>query len=173
MGLVLVLACLFGNVLKVEGQTTITSESFENSLTLFSATGAGYTYYNGSSVAADRPASSPFFTLDSYGWGVKNNTGTLTSSNINTTGYSSINLSFRLASFSIGITSNGADNADIVTVEVSPNGGTNYYSTVRVIGKNNACWSFSGGTGIASTAYDGNAASVDFQPSAGDLITIE
>lgn len=69
------------------GQTTIASESFENSLTLFSATGAGFTYYTGNSAAADGPASSPFSTFGSYGWGVKNNSGVLTSSVINTSNY--------------------------------------------------------------------------------------
>jgi hypothetical protein len=173
VGYLLVFACFFLIENTGNAQTTIASEPFENSLNLFTPSGAGYTYYSGNSGTGDRPASSPLFTQGSFGWGVKNNTGTLTSSAINTASYSSISLSFRLASFSIGGAGNGADPSDIVTVEVSPNGGTNYYSTVRVLGRGNACWSFSGGTGIASTAYDGNAASVDFQPTAGGLITTE
>jgi hypothetical protein len=173
VGYLLVFACFLLIENTGKAQTTIASESFENSLTLFTATGAGYTYYTGNSATGDRPASSSFSTLGSYGWGVKNNSGTLTSSNINTTGYSSINLSFRLASFSIGSITNGADVGEIVTVEVSPDGGTNYYSTARVLGRADACWSFAGGTGIATTAYDGNATPVNFQPTNGGLNTTE
>lgn len=173
VGYAFVFVCCIVTFNSVKAQTTIASEPFENSLNLFTPSGTGYTYYSGNSTTGDRPASSPFFTQGSFGWGVRNGSGVLTSSIINTASYSSVNLSFRLASFSIGSTGNGADNADIVTVEVSPNGGTNFYSTVRVLGRGNACWSFSGGTGIASTAYDGNAASVDFQPTNGDLNTTE
>jgi hypothetical protein len=46
-------------------------------------------------------------------------------------------------------------------------GGTNYYSTVRILGNGNAYWSYSGGTANASTTYDGNATPIDFQPTAG------
>jgi hypothetical protein len=44
------------------------------------------------------------------------------SNDINSLGYTSITMSFKLASFSIGSTGNGADAGDIVTIEVSPNG---------------------------------------------------
>ena len=168
VGLILVLACVFGNVLKVEGQTTIASESFDNSLTLFTASGAGYAYYSGNSGTGDKPASSPFFTLGNS-WGVRStsssiSSGTLTSNNINTSLYSAVSVSLRLASFSIGSTTNGADVADLVNVSISPDGGTNYYSTIRVLGRANSRWSFSTGTGTALTTYDGNSIPLDFQP---------
>ena len=81
-------------------------------------------------------------------------------------------MSFKLASFSVGSTGNGADAGDIVTVEISPNGGTNYFSTIRVLGNSNAVWEYSA-TGIASTAYDGNVAPVDFSPGGGGLRTAD
>ena len=99
-------------------------------------------------------------------------TATLTSSNINTSSYSGVNLTFRLAAFSIGSTTNGLDGTDIITVEVSPDGGTNYYSTVRVLGNANAFWAYAG-TGNASTAYDGNATPVDFAPAGGGARTTD
>lgn len=149
------------------GQTTISSETFENALTLFSQTTGTGTYYTGNSGTGDRVASSPFAIQGTYGYGISNGSVTITSSNINTVGYTDIQMSFRLASFSIGSTNNGADASDIVTVEISPNGGTNYYSTVRVLGNTNAYWSYAGGTGNASTSYDGNTSSVDFTPAGG------
>jgi hypothetical protein len=75
-------------------------------------------------------------------------------------------MAIRLASFSIGSTGNGADAADIVTVEVSPNGGSNYFSTVRVLGNSNSTWAYSS-SGNASTAYDGDATPVGFNATTG------
>ncbi|NHM06600.1 choice-of-anchor D domain-containing protein [Flavobacterium sp. CYK-4] len=155
----------------VESQVTIVSDGLNNSSSLFVV--AGGAYYTGNSAAGDRPATSPFAAEGTHGWGLSNGGASLLSSNINTTGYSIVTATFRLASFSIGSTGNGADVADIVTVEVSPNGGTNWYSTVRVLGNANAYWSFSSGTGNASTAYDGDASPVDFAPAAGGSRTTD
>src|SRR5690606_22868131 len=49
-----------------------------------------------------------------------------------------------------------------------PNGGANWYSTLRVLGNSNAYWSYSTGIATALTAYDGNTTPADFQPSAGE-----
>lgn len=145
------------------GQTTIVSDGLNSSTSLFTLSGGGY--YTGNSTAGDKPASSPFASEGSHSRGVTNATATLTSSDINTASYSGVELSFRLAAFSISSTTNGVDVADFVKVEISPDGGTNYYNTIQVKGNSNAYWSYIGGTGIASTAYDGNATAVDFQPS--------
>ncbi len=146
---------------------TLVSDGFENSLSLFTETSGTGTYYTGNSDAVnDRPISSPFASAGTYAYGKLNGTLTITSSPINTSASSNTQLSFKLASFSIGSTSNGADAGDIVTVEISPDGGTNFYSTVRVLGNGNAYWEYAA-TGVASTAYDGNSSPVDFQPVAG------
>ena len=157
----------------VFGQTTIASEDFENALTLFSVTSGSATYYSGTSGGSDGPASSAYSTSNTYGLGISNGTLGVTSSAITTTGYSSISMSFRLGSFSLGSAGNGADAGDIVTVEVSPDGGTTYYSTLRVLGNSNAYWSYAGGTGNATTAYDGDVSSVDYQPSSGGSRTTD
>src|ERR1041384_4660067 len=78
----------------------IVSDGLNNSSSLFTITGSGV-YRNSSSGASDAPASSPYFSEGTYGLTLTNGTTTLTSSNINTTGYTGINLSFKLASFSI------------------------------------------------------------------------
>jgi hypothetical protein len=148
-----------------QGQVTIASDGLNNATTLFTLTNGTYSTLN--SASGDRPATSPFAVEGSHSWGITNGTGTLLSNDINTSSYTSISATFRLASFSIGSTGNGADGPDIVTVEVSPDGGTSWYSTVRVLGNSNAYWAYSTGTGTASTAYDGNASPVDYAPAGG------
>jgi len=152
------------------GQVTIASDGLNNATTLFTLTNGAY--YTGNSATGDRPASSPFASEGTHSRGVSNASAILLSNDINTNGYTSVIMSFKLASFSISSTGNGADASDIVTVEVSPNGGTNWYSTVRVLGTGNAYWSYTA-TGNASTAYDGNATPVNFQPAAGGSRTTD
>lgn len=152
------------------GQSTIASEGFNNTSTLFAVSGGAY--YTGNSASGDRPASSPLAVEGTHSYGLNATssstaTSTMTTSDINTIAYTGISATFRLAAFSIGSTGNGMDGTDIVSVSISPDGGTNYFSTVRVLGNGNAYWSYGTGTGIASTAYDGNATSVDFSPAAG------
>jgi autotransporter-associated beta strand protein len=156
---------LMGNIMW--GQT-IFSENFDSGSSPFGfATITSGTTYTGSSAAADGPSSSPFFVSSTTAYGVSNATATLTSGNINTTGYTGVSLTFRAAAFSIGNATNGMDAADNIKVEVSPNGGTSYFSTVQVNGNSNAFWSYSGGSGLASTAYDGDATAVTFAPTGG------
>lgn len=157
----LIVALLFVGQFAV-GQTIIAADGFNNSTTLFSSSGTG-AYFSGNSVTADRPASSPFAIEGTHSFGVTNGTATLTSSsNINTAGYSNIAMTLRLASFSIGSTGNGADTNDVVSVEVSPDGGANYYKTIEISGDGNSYWSYSGGTAVGSTPYDGNLTAVAF-----------
>gem|GEM_PF-454880 len=152
---------------KVFSQTTISSDGFENALSSFTVTTGTATYYSGNSAAADAPASSPFKAVGTYALGVTNGTLTITSSAVNTSLYNNLQLSVRLAAFSIGATTNGLDAADYVQIEVSPDNGTTYYNTVKVTGNgttNGAYWSYTGGTGNASTPYDGDATAVVFTP---------
>ncbi len=146
---------------------TVASDDFENALALFSASSGTGTFYTGSSTSGERPASTTFVSSGTYAFGKSNGTVAITSSNIDNSANSSTQLSFRLSSFSVNSNGNGADAGDLVTVEISPDGGTNYYSTVRVLGNNNACWSYLGGTASASAAYDGDASPADFTPAGG------
>jgi hypothetical protein len=152
--------------------SSITSDSFENALSIFSETTGTGEYYSGNTGSGDRPASSPYATLGTYGYAKTNGSVTITSSDINTALYTTAQLSFKLAAISYTSTGNGMDGGDIVTVEISPDGGTNYYSTLRVLGNGNAYWAYSA-TGLASTAYDGNVSPVDFAPSGGGSRTTD
>ena len=150
----------------VWGQVTIVADGLNNSSNLFTPSGGAY--YSGNSASGDRPASSPFAIEGSHSYGISNGTASLTSlSDISTIGFSNVALSFRLASFSINSSGNGADNGDIVIVEVSPDGGSTYFSTITVAGNSNAYWAYSSGTGNASTPYDGDANPVGFAPAGG------
>lgn len=152
------------------GQTTIATDGFNNTSTLFTLTNGAY--YTGTTAAADRPSGAAYAIEGTHSRGAKNATATLLSNNIDASNYNSISMSLKLATFSINAANNGADSADIVTVEVSPNGGSTWYSTVRVLGNNNAYWDFNA-TGIATTAYDGNATPVDFTPAGGGSRTTD
>jgi hypothetical protein len=159
-------ACASGYALDVAttdfSTVTFASENFENAMSLFSSTGG--VFYTNSSTSSDLPSNSPYYSTGNYGFGVSGGTTTITSNSINTSNYSNVQLSFNLASFSVGSTGNGADVSDIVSVEISPDGGANYYSTLRVLGNSNATWPFSASS-IASTNYDGNVNPVDFSAS--------
>lgn len=142
------------------GQTTIAFDSFENTATLF---GSGGTYKSGTSSATlDRVASSPFAYAGTYA--LSNTALTLQSvatGDINTSAYTSVFLTLRVAAFSIGSTANGMESADYLQIEVSPDGGSNYYPTIKVTGAsaNNSYWAYSA-TGAPTTAYDGDATAV-------------
>ncbi len=152
---------------------TLASDGFENSLSSFTETTGTGTFSSGSTVSGtDLPGSSPYANSGTYSYGKTNGSVTITSSNINTTATSSNQMTFKLSSFSVGSTGNGADAGDIATVEISPDGGTTYYSTVRVLGNGNAVWGYSA-SGLASTAYDGNGTPVDFSPAGGGVRTTD
>ena len=147
---------------------TIASEGFNNSMSLFSVENGTANYFSGNSNSGDRPQSSAYAVEGTHALGVTNANLTVTSNNINTIGYTSIQMSFRLAAWSIGSTGNGMETGDYVLVSVSPNGGTTWYETLRVNGNssNNSWWHYSA-SGNASTAYDGNTSVVVFNAPTG------
>jgi hypothetical protein len=154
------------------GQTvTIASQDFEASPSsptmTFTTSGSGGTLTTSSgttSATADVPSNANYFSGGTQGYKlVGPSSGTadwkLLFSSVNTTIYSSISFSIRLASFSVGSTGNGADGTDIVSVEISPDNGTTWYTRVEVTGGANSRWSFSTGTGNATNIYAANSTS--------------
>ena len=127
----------------------IAAESFENASAFTISNGA---YYSGSSGTGDRPATTPFAVAGTYAYGCTNTTVTMTSPVYNTSCYSSVAMSVRLAAFSIASTGNGMDLADNVKVYVSTDGGSTFNSCLEVYGNNNAYWAYSA-TGVATAAY--------------------
>lgn len=167
--LILLFVCSFS---QGQGQT-IVSDDFENVVTLFTSSGSPL-YFSGNSAAGSGPGSSPLAQSGTYSIGKSGGAvAVLTSSLINTSSCTTPQLTFKLASFSIGSTGNGADVSDYVRVEISPDGGTTFYNTLEINGNSNAYWGFTSGTGIASTAYDGNITPVVFAPAGGAARTTD
>lgn len=146
-----------------KAQTTYSAEGFNSSLSLFSVTNGASAYRTGNSGTGDRPASSPYAYEGTHGFACVNDNITLQSTVINTQGICGASFSFDLAAFSLGSTSNGLDGGDAVRIDISPDNGNTYYRTLDITGNNNAYWAYSA-TGVASTAYDGNANTVTFAP---------
>jgi hypothetical protein len=149
----------------------IVNDSFENTTTLF--TNSGGTYYSGNTAGTGAPSGVPYAQDGTYGFGISNGTAVITSSAINTSSCSSISLNFKLQSLSVNSTGNGADAAEYVRVEVSPDGGGTFYNTIEIYGNLNARWSYTSGTGLASTAYDGDATPANFVPGGGGARTTD
>jgi len=124
----------------------------------------GYTTGTSGSVSTAAPSGANLFSEGSRGYRFNPNGGALASqaltfSSINTTGYSNITLSLRVAGMSIGSSGNGMENTiDEVLISVSPDNGTTWYqqAKVNVSGTGaNARWAFTG-TGSGSRDYAAN-----------------
>lgn len=150
----------------------IASDGFENAFSLFTQTGGTGSFYSGNSAVGDAPASSPLATAGTYAYGRAFGSVNITSGNINTSSATNVQLSFKLGSFSIGSTANGADATDFVSVEISADGGASYSNIVRVLGNSNAVWAYSA-TGVASTSYLAFPFPTDFQPAGGGERTVD
>jgi len=144
-------------------QTTIVIQDFDTPVgtptMTYTTNGQGSVYTGGVSVSPDNS------------FLAQNDTSILTFSAVNTIGYTSVGLEFRLGSYTTG--SNGADNSDTVLAEISPNNGTTWYSQILVRGNNNALWSFTGGTGVASKTYAANNTFSTFTPAGGGTRTTD
>ncbi|NMH28211.1 choice-of-anchor D domain-containing protein [Flavobacterium silvaticum] len=103
---------------------------------------------------------------------VNNATSTTTFGSINTSAYSDVELSVRVASLST-TTAEGSDSTDRILISVSSNGGTNWSDEVELVGNTNSKWSFTSGTGTLSRTYDGdNLVSSVSTPSVG-YVTVD
>jgi len=108
------------------------------------------------------------------GIGTNNNSSaTILFDSIDTSTYEAVSLAFRLSALSgTGSSSNGMEAGDTFTVEVSPNGGTTWYSQIIVAGNNNARWSFAGASGPAAVTYTTGGATT-FAPASGGIKTTD
>lgn len=98
------------------------------------------------------PNSPAFIGTRSYG--VNNGTADLDFGPVNTNGYASATLRFRLASFS-STSGNGADATDFVQVYISDDNGNTFSYELEITGFNNSRYDFNS-TGSYSLPYDGN-----------------
>ncbi|MFN9109475.1 MAG: beta strand repeat-containing protein, partial [Bacteroidota bacterium] len=148
----------------ITGTSVVGNQDFENTAT-YTATGGSTK--TGTSGSGDRPASASFVSSPTTSYWVNNGTATITTQNF--TGLqngATKTVSMRLASFSIGSTTNGAESTDNVWVDISLDGGTTYSREIEVNGGagGSTHWGFSTGTGVASVTYDGNNTATIFAP---------
>lgn len=151
----------------VSAQTTINIQDFDSGTPAWGYTNTNGATVTGSSAAGDRPASSVVYTSATTSFGTVNTTSTLTFTNVSgLASYTSKYIEFRLASWSLASTGNGAEASDAVNLDISFDGGATYSNEIQVTGSsaNNAYWHYSTGTGLATAVYDGNNTPVSFAP---------
>lgn len=148
-------------------QTTIAVQDFDGGSPAWGFTNTNGATVTGNSTAGDRPASSAVYTSATTSFGTNNTTSTVTFSNISGLGtYTSKYVEFRLASWSLASTGNGAETGDAVNLDISFDGGTTYSNEIQVTGNSNAYWHYTTGTGLATATYDGNNTATTFAPGA-------
>ncbi len=148
---------------------TLASFGLNNSATGLNLTGTG-AYFTGNAGAGDRPASAPQAIEGTHSYGVTNGTATIRSNSIDTSGFTNLSLTFRLASLSIASTGNGADSNDTMIVAISADGGSTFTNVLTVAGNSNAFWSFGSGLGTATTPFNTPAT---FNPAGGGSRTTD
>ncbi len=136
----------------INAQTTIASEGFENGYSFFSVFSGAGAFQSGTLAAPGTPAGASFAAQGTYGQVLAPPT-TLQSPAINTTGFTNIQISMKVAAF--GLTAGiGLDQLDRVWISISTNGGGFYQDILYVTGAttNNSNWAFTA-TGTATSAY--------------------
>ena len=157
----------------VTGQVVIAKQDFETipSTPIMTFTtsdigtpGSSTNFSTGNSGSNSSPQNANLFSEGARGYRIQGpNSGSSTAgriftfSNVNTTNYTNISASFRVAGMSIGSTGNGIDTTvDQVLIEISPDGGTNWYQQAVVVSTaTNLSWYF-GATGSGSRNYLAN-----------------
>ncbi len=125
---------------------------------------------------SNSPGTSNLFSQGTQGYRVQGGSSsasrTLTFSAVNTSSYSNVQCSFRLAGMSLGTNANGIDiSTDEILVEVSPDGGTTWYQQAKVVSNtNNARWAFAE-TGSGARSYLANNSFTSFSTIGGGLLT--
>lgn len=151
----------------VHAQTTIAIQDFDGGAPAWGYTNTNGATVTGSSAAGDRPASSFVYTSATTAFGTVNTTSTVILTNVSgLASYTSKYIEFRLASWSLGSTANGAEASDAVNLDISFDGGATYSNEIQVTGSsaNNAYWHYSTGTGLATAVYDGNNVPTTYAP---------
>jgi endonuclease I len=118
--------------------------------------------------------SDPMYSGGVNGLEASNTTATIEFATFDSTSYSNLNFSVRLASFSV-TSGNGAETTDYAKVFVSTDNGSSYSDELTVTGASaaNARWSFVSGTGEAVATYDGDNSTTTFASSGGDARTTD
>lgn len=165
-------------ILAQQGFEGATTDPLAFSTTSFGEPGPLTGLISGKSTSADRPSNNNFYAEGLQGYAVQGNdlggeieSGLIfTFDPVSTLHYTNIELSMKIAGFSIGSTANGIDcsntgntcltndteKIDRFLIEVSPDGGANWYKQAAVVaGEMNVAWSFGSTNGSpASIGYN-------------------
>jgi hypothetical protein len=133
-------------------------------------------YNSGFSGPSATPANSPIGIGGSRAWETTVNSAGLVLNFANTmipAGYDSIRVRFNLAAMNLNGTTGGPDNLDYVLIAYSTDGGTTYFSRLRIRGAvtDNCSWAYSA-TAVAKVYYQPTTEQM-FQPSTSGLQTTE
>lgn len=154
--------CAFGPLETIATQNFETTPASPN--WTYTTTGtssvAGGTAYGESGLGSSTPR-----FLGARSLQVSNGSEVALFAGINTNLYSNIELNAKLASLAVTATE-GSDLTDKVTIAVSVDGGA-WSDEINVLGNANSKWGFSSGTGVATSAYDGNTIATVFNAGAG------
>lgn len=136
---------------------TLMIQDFETSPSspTWSYSGTPDDFVSGYSSSGARPPSSPLGIDGSRAWHVDNrdNGNILTFDNFSLpVCYDSFQISLRIAAMNMSGSSGGPDASDYVSIELSTDGGLNYYERVRVRGWSGSAWAYSA-TGVAEVNY--------------------
>ncbi|MES2430247.1 MAG: T9SS type A sorting domain-containing protein [Bacteroidota bacterium] len=115
------------------------------------------TYHTGNSGASNAPANSPLGVDGSRAWGVTTSAASTQFEFANVTippGYDSVRIRVRIAAMNLVSIGGGPDALDTIGIQISTNGGSNYYNKLKITGPSgdNGHWPYSA-TGIAKTTY--------------------
>ncbi len=145
---------------------TLFSQDFETVPALPTLTYTVSTGLTESTGTGSFPTGDNMFSGGSKGLQVNDDTSSIDFATFDSTSYSNLEFSIRLASFA-GTSGNGADAADYVKVLISTDNGGTYSEELTINGASsaNSFWSFSSGTGEATTTYDGDNTTTTFAPS--------
>ena len=145
---------------------TLFSQDFETVPALPTLTYTVSTGLTESTGTGSFPTGDNMFSGGSKGLQVNDDTSSIDFATFDSTSYSNLEFSIRLASFA-GTAGNGADAADYVKVLISTDNGGTYSEELTINGASsaNSFWSFSSGTGEATTTYDGDNTTTTFAPS--------
>lgn len=152
------------SVLRIQDFDTIATPAWGYTLT-----SGNLQFVNGNSASNDSPSNSPVGINGSWAWKQEGQSGgvSLTFDNVNTQGYDSVFIRFRLAAFSLNGT-NGLDAPDYVTTAVSLNNGVNWHDQIKITGHSGGSsrWPYTA-TGTAQRTYSTSAVTVFAPPVSG------
>jgi hypothetical protein len=132
------------------------------------------TYLDSLSLATESPASSPFGEDTTRAWETnQQSSGVIIEfDDVDISAYTNVYITYRVAAFSVGTSTNGPDALDYVIPYVSVDGGATWYQRKRITGNSNNSWEYTA-TAVAIDTFAAANTTVAFSPSGPGLRTTD